>query len=151
MTPKTKLRSYRIWCAMKARCYAPSQNKGYYKAFGVKVCERWLHSYETFIADMGGEPDFEDFSIERLDPRGDYEPANCIWIPAREQPKNRTTSKFYTYQGKTLCLKDWAREIGMKYDTLRSRVIRRGMPFEKAISIPTNAPEMKTRKGINHK
>lgn len=128
-------RTYRIWIAMKARCYAPSQNKGYYKDFGIKVCDRWLHSYETFMADMG-EPSGDDYSIERLDVYGDYEPGNCVWLPVRNQPKNRSNSKMYTYEGKTLCLKDWAREIGMKYDTLRNRVIRKGMPFETAIKTP---------------
>lgn len=129
---KKSIKEYRIWKAMKARCYAPSQQKGGYKKNHIQVCDRWLHSYENFIADMGKMPD-ESYSLERIDVYGNYEPSNCIWIPMRDQPKNRSNCLFYTYEGKKMILKDWAREYGIKYGTLYRR-IHSGMKLEQAIN-----------------
>lgn len=135
MANKKLMKEYRIWQAMKARCYAPSQTKGYYQSEGIKVCERWLHNFENFLNDMGHIPG-EDYSIERIDVHGDYCPDNCIWIPMKDQPKNRRNCLMYTHNGETHCLKEWARIIGMNYDTLRMRVVRKHIPFEIAISTP---------------
>lgn len=45
------------WMAMKARCYNPN-NKQYddYGGRGIKVCDRWLYSFEDFLGDMGYKP-----------------------------------------------------------------------------------------------
>lgn len=83
----------------------------------------------------------ETYSIERIDVYGDYEPGNCIWIPQREQPKNRSNSKRYTFGGQTACLKDWARCFGVKYTTAYARIFRRGYSFERALEIPSD-PKM---------
>ena len=66
------MREYRIWQAMKARCYAPScRNVGRYQKIGIKVCERWLHSFDNFLEDMGPMPEGK-YSIERIDTEKDY-------------------------------------------------------------------------------
>ena len=114
---KKTLKEYRIWKAMKARCYAPSQNKGNYKKNKITVCDRWLHSFDNFIEDMGWMPDYS-YSIERIDVKKGYQPDNCIWIPRREQSKNRCNSHMYNVNGQAMCLKDVARMIGVKYTTL---------------------------------
>jgi hypothetical protein len=122
---KKTLKEYRIWRAMKARCYAPSQTKGYYKDHGIQVCDRWLHSFNDFLADMGSIPN-DNYSLERIDVMGDYTPENCKWIPRTEQPKNRTTTIWVEHNGKKMCLKDFARETGIKYSTLYMRYRRAG-------------------------
>lgn len=131
---KNRIKEYRIWKAMKARCYAPSQKgRGLYQTFGIEVCDRWKNNYEAFASDMGPMPG-PDYSIDRIDPRGNYEPSNCRWVPLSEQSKNRTNCLMFTYNGKTKCLKEWSRILGVKYDTLRAFVIRRKMgTFEDAI------------------
>lgn len=129
---KKTMKEYRIWRAMKARCYAPSQNRGKYKEFGINVCERWRHNFDAFLEDMGRIPN-DDYSIERIDVRKDYSPDNCKWIQMRDQPKNRSNSIMITYQGKTMCLKDWSREIGIKYTTLYRRMSRKNFNFQEAI------------------
>lgn len=134
---KKNMKEYRVWLAMKARCNAPSQTKGYYKRDGIKVCDRWLHSFSNFIEDMGYMPSPE-YSIERINIRMGYEPGNCKWIPQRDQPKNRRTSLFYDVNGKRMCLKDWARHYGMNYWTLYARVRKRKIPFSEAIKGVTN-------------
>lgn len=130
---KRTMKEYRIWKAMKSRCYSPSQkNIGNYQKWGIKVCDRWLHSFEKFLSDMGAIPG-EDYSIERIDNTKDYCPENCKWIPFKEQMKNRSNVPIYTYNGESHCLKEWARILNIKVDLLRGR-IRKGLSFEEAIS-----------------
>ena len=78
---------HRIWRAMIDRCWNP-HNKSfrYYGALGVQVCERWLRSFENFLADMGERP--RGTSLDRVDNDRGYEPDNCRWATPTTQVRN---------------------------------------------------------------
>ncbi|MBC7771067.1 MAG: hypothetical protein H7210_01100 [Pyrinomonadaceae bacterium] len=61
-------------------------------------------------------------------------PANCRWATKAEQVRNQASNRYYTHDGKTLILKDWARLSGINYLTLWNR-LNVGMAFADAISI----------------
>ena len=116
------LREYRIWKAMRARCNAPCMRNLSYQKKGIKVCERW-NSFTLFMQDMGACP--EGYTIDRIDNNKDYEPSNCRWADFSTQARNR--GKFnlmFTMNGKTQCLKDWAKEYNVNYQTLVMRLKR---------------------------
>ncbi|MEU8756220.1 hypothetical protein AB0C88_37610 [Streptomyces chartreusis] len=69
------------WQKMKQRC-----STGKYAKLGVTVCDRWLNSFENFLADMGERPDGK--TLDRIDPYGHYEPNNCRWASADQQQQN---------------------------------------------------------------
>lgn len=85
---RTKRPEFSTWKGMLARCHDPKS--GAFKNYGgrgISVCEEWQASFWTFLEDMGPKPGPE-YSIERLDVDGDYNPFNCDWIPFSEQAKN---------------------------------------------------------------
>lgn len=79
--------TYMCWQSMKNRCHNRSQQSyKRYGALGIKVCSRWLDSFENFFADMGERP--PGTTLDRKNALGNYEPGNCRWATRGEQSNN---------------------------------------------------------------
>ena len=130
-------KEYAAWKAMKSRCNPKSEyerNK-FYRINNIKVCQRWLDSYDDFVYDMGIAPSLKH-SLDRIDNLGDYCPENCRWVTQDIQVKNRGSfNRVITYEGETKVLKDWARYFDIEYSGLRKRIYDRGMTFEEAVKV----------------
>lgn len=84
---------YDVYNSMKARCYNTANAAySYYGGSGVKVCDRWLEGngvgFLNFVEDMGEKPS-PTFSVDRIDPDGDYSPGNCRWASKHTQAVNQ--------------------------------------------------------------
>ncbi len=90
---KSKTDEYAIYKGIFSRCYNPNREK--YKRYGgrgIKICDRWLHSFDNFLEDMGIRPS-KKHSIERRNNDGDYEPSNCFWGTVKTQARNKSNIK----------------------------------------------------------
>lgn len=127
---------YKCWQQMRKRCENPKSQ--FYKDYGgrgIRVCDRW-HIFENFLEDMGCRPSSEHSIDRHPDTNGNYEPGNCRWATDIEQANNRRDTPMIEYQGRTQSIADWARELGVKYWSLRNRIINLAWPVEKAFTTP---------------
>ena len=126
---KTDTPEYRVWSAMKHRCYNIN-NKKYqdYGGRGIKVCQEWLNSFNNFLVDMGERPS-DKHSIDREDVNGDYTKDNCRWVTQDIQSRNKRNNHWIEYNGTRMILKDWANYFGVNRTTLLERV-QNGQKFD---------------------
>lgn len=131
-----KSRLYRIWFGIKRRCYSESgENYERYCARGIKVCDEWINSFESFRDWAMSHGYSDDLSIDRIDNDGDYTPDNCRWVNAKIQGNNRSTNRVLEYGGRKLNVTQWANEVGLNKKTLEGRLLR-GWSVEKALTTP---------------
>lgn len=126
---------FHVWNTMKQRCSNPKNPKYHlYGGRGIKVCDRWLDSFENFIWDMGRRPS-DEYSLDRYpNMNGNYEPGNTRWATKLEQANNLRSTKQLTHDGKTQSQAEWARDLGISAITLRERL--QNWSLEKALSTP---------------
>lgn len=128
-------RIHNIWSKMKDRCNnARCVEYELYGARGITYCPEW----ETFLPfyNWAMENGYrEDLTIDRIDVNGNYCPENCRWITLEEQQKNRRTTRWYTEDGKTMCLTDWIAQKGLTSGCVYSR-LKRGWSLERALNTP---------------
>ena len=134
----SKSPEYLSWAGMHQRCKNPhSKRWARYGKRGIKVCERWS-SFENFYSDMGSRPSL-NYSLERINNDGDYEPENCKWATKSEQNRNHSANHMVTYRGQRVPLVT-AIEMagtGIERGTVQSR-LGRGWTIEAALETPIN-------------
>lgn len=113
--------TFHSYMNMIKRCYYDTDS-GYpiYGGRGITVCERWLHSYDNFLEDMGERP--EGLTLDRIDSNGNYGKNNCKWSTAKEQANNRRVTRYATAFGETLPFGLFAEKHGINYETVRYNV-----------------------------
>lgn len=131
-------RLYKIWSGMVKRCY--NQRCKSYPAYGgrgIKVCEDWRYSFESF-AQWAITNGYEDsLSIDRENVNGDYAPDNCQWATKTVQANNTRANHTLTYDGETHTLAEWGRITGISQYTILKRVRTLGWTVEEALTTAT--------------
>ena len=132
------------YLSMLDRCDNPkAPNYRRYGGRGIAVCDEWRgeSGFEKFCSwswsnGFNLETPSRDMTIDRIDNDGGYSPNNCRWVSCRENNNNRSVTLFYTIDGISKPLADWARVLNIPYATLYNRAIRRGWSVEDILATP---------------
>lgn len=91
----SKEKLYLVWKAIKKRCYQKNDKSyEFYGKLGVTVCDEWKNNYMSFrkwAYDNGYKDtcEYTDYTIDRINPYGNYEPSNCRIANWTTQRHNR--------------------------------------------------------------
>lgn len=127
---------YKTWHNMRSRCNNPNATKyEFYGGKGIKLCKEWEGNFLEFYNWSMANGYEKGLTIDRIDSNKDYASDNCRWVGFYVQNNNLKSNHLITHNGKTLSIYAWAREVGLKENTLSER-IRRGWSIERALTTP---------------
>ena len=127
--------TYGSWSAMIGRCENPNNPKyPSYGGRGIRVCRRWRRSFVSFLRDMGEKPSGHGWSLGRKNNDGNYCRSNCRWENPTQQANNKSSTKLLTFRGSTKTIAQWAKETGIGFGTLWSRIEKHRWSVERALS-----------------
>jgi hypothetical protein len=131
---------YMAWLAAKKRCGNPRSSSFHrYGARGIRMCARWQNSFQAFLEDIGPKPN-PTYSLDRIDPDGDYEPGNCRWAPLDVQNRNRRGIRWYEFEGQATLLSDIASFFGItRYEA--KALDRKGLLPVRRLAKPPRVPD----------
>ena len=118
-------KSYSVWAGMRDRC--KNKNSVEYKNYGargIKVCEEWDKSFESFYKWYSSQDNFreKDYTLDRIDVNGNYSPENCRLADKHTQGANKRKTKANTsgfvgvYKNKD---GGWVSRITINYEEYR--------------------------------
>ncbi len=134
----SKTRLFKLWTAMRERCSCKKLiSYPNYGGRGIRVCDEWQNSFETF-RDWSIKNGYNDeLSIDRIDVNGNYCPENCRWVTIAEQANNKRNNRRITLHGETHTLAEWSKMKGIKVSTISIR-LKQGWTVERALNEPTH-------------
>ena len=128
---------YSKYSAMKARCLRKTSPKyPHYGGRGIKICDEWKESFDSFAEWSYANGYTDEMTIERVDVNGNYCQENCKWIPMSEQAYNKTTTIWVDYHGERVALAALCKSKGVNYQSVHFRLNHMGMSVEEAIDTP---------------
>lgn len=125
---------YAVWSCMKQRCYNPKNKRwNRYGGRGIKICEEWKNSFDSFREWSLAHGYAEGLTIDRINNDGNYEPDNCRWTTYREQNLNCSRNVYYEYAGEKHTPIEWAEIYGLNIKSIYQRMERYSISFMEAL------------------
>lgn len=124
-------RLHYIWSGMRQRCFNPNHHAfPRYGGRGITICSEWedFEAFHKWALANGYTP---SKSIDRINNDLGYSPDNCRWADQATQSRNRSCCRLISFEGQTMTLSEWARQIGIAPATLRGRLAK--WPLERAL------------------
>lgn len=147
----SKTVEYHCWGNMVSRATSTVRpDAALYSLRGITVCDRWRHSFEAFLADMGHRPS-PQHSLDRINNDRGYEPDNCRWALPVVQQNNKRNNPVFLYSGKAVTVPQAWRIAGqvVSLSVVYSR-LKRGWPLTACVEVPPVRCAGKRAKGSKH-
>jgi len=114
---------YRTWANMIQRCHNPN-GAGFerYGGSGITVCEQWRNSFSKFLSDVGKRPS-PAYSIDRIDPFGNYTPGNVRWATRWQQANNKRHNVCVAMGSESVPIAVAAKQLGLSLACARTRLV----------------------------
>lgn len=141
-----RLRS--ILSAVIRRCNNKNdrQHKNY-GARGIRVCDQWLASTDSFISWSMANGYKQGLTLERINNLAGYEPSNCCWATRKENNRNRRNSIYLVVGSETKTPEEWEKSSEhprcVSAELIRRRT-RDGWTAEEAVMLPKGSRRAKT-------
>lgn len=105
---------YGIWKGIINRCYNKNE-KAYpnYGGRGIEMCNEWRQSFMAFYEHIGERPS-QDYTVDRIDNDGNYEPGNVRWATRKTQSRNTRRNRMIDVNGVMKSLVEWCEHYGVK-------------------------------------
>ncbi len=90
-----------------------------------RCCRRWRNSVQAFADDIRPRPTLKHVLVHPV--TGICKPGNCYWGTREDQnnnPGRGRRGRMFTHDGRTMCIADWAAEIGITRERLRQRLLK---------------------------
>jgi len=131
---------YGSYASMMTRCYnKESRGYKYYGAKGVRVCDEWLNSYESFLQWSLKNGWKKGYHLDK-DKLGDgklYSPETCEWMTNTENSKykRRFAALMFEYNGEMRTLGEICKIENLNESLAYGRVRTLGLSIDDAIKL----------------
>lgn len=131
--PRYVTPEYKAWRGMMDRCYRPEIcSYPRYGGRGISVYKTWRNDFDAFLSHIGPRPS-KDHSVDRINNDGNYAPGNVRWATRTQQQHNTRANINITHEGKTMCIRAWAKKIGINNTTIKRR-LGLGLPISRVLN-----------------
>lgn len=134
---------YNAWVHLNERIN--NKNCSEYRNYGGRGISCNWNTFEEFAKDM--LPSYEihlkkhgsqNTTLDRINVNGNYCFSNCRWATLKQQARNRRNNHVLKYNGKSMCVVEWAEYLRINPKTLYTR-LSVGWSVEKALTTPVKS------------
>jgi len=119
---QTKSISYTSYRAAKERCSNPKHKD--YQSYGGRGIQFLFQDFTELINSIGERPN-KNYTLDRINVNGHYEPSNVKWATPVEQGNNTRVNRYLTLNGETKTLAEWTGgKWTAEYGRVKSRIYR---------------------------
>jgi hypothetical protein len=118
---------YQIWRGMKGRCLN-KRDKAYFNwgGRGITVCDEWKDDFQAFYDFALNNGWALGLITDRRDNNKGYSPDNIRFVTPAISMRNTQRTRAVSFDGKTMCVTDWAAEFNITPQSVFERIQKHG-------------------------